>query len=72
MQLSRFIPIVLPLAIVGSLAAKRRTAQSSGTLGVEDSTFGIMLLVTIIVIGALTFFPTAVLGPIGEHLLFMK
>ncbi len=39
MLLARFIPIILPLAIVGSLMVKRRTAESVGTLGVEDGTF---------------------------------
>jgi K+-transporting ATPase ATPase A chain len=72
MLLARFIPIILPLAIVGSLAAKRRAAQSAGSLGVEDSTFGIMLFVTIVVLGALTFFPVAAMGPIAEHLMFMR
>ena len=72
MLLARFIPIILPLAIVGSLAGKRRAAQSAGTLGVEDSTFGVMLLATIVIVGALTFFPAAMLGPIAEHLMFMK
>jgi len=72
MLLARFIPIILPIAIVGSLASKRRAAQSAGTLGVEDSTFGVMLLATIVVIGALTFFPAAILGPIAEHVMFMK
>jgi len=72
MMLSRFIPIILPLAIVGSLMQKRRAAQSVGSLGVEDSTFGIMLLVTIVIVGALTFFPAAALGPIAEHFLYMR
>lgn len=68
MLLARYIPIILPLAIAGSLAAKRPTAQSAGTLGVEDGTFGIILVATILVFGALTFFPAAALGPIAEHL----
>jgi K+-transporting ATPase ATPase A chain len=72
MLLARFIPIILPLAIAGSLAAKRTTANSVGTLGVEDGTFAVMLLATILFIGALTFFPAATLGPIAEHLLFMR
>jgi K+-transporting ATPase ATPase A chain len=72
MLLARFIPIILPLAIAGSLARKRATAKSAGTLGVEDGTFAVMLLATILFIGALTFFPAATLGPIAEHLLFMK
>jgi K+-transporting ATPase ATPase A chain len=72
MLLARFIPIILPLAIAGTLAAKQPTAQSAGTLGVEDRTFGAMLLGTILLIGALTFFPVAALGPIAEHIQFMK
>jgi K+-transporting ATPase ATPase A chain len=72
MLLARYIPIILPLAIVGSLAAKRRAAESAGTLGVEDGTFAGMLLATILIIGALTFFPAATLGPIAEHLMFMN
>ncbi|HEY7472875.1 MAG TPA: potassium-transporting ATPase subunit KdpA [Gemmatimonadota bacterium] len=71
MLLNRYIPIILPLAIAGSLAVKRPTAQSAGTLSVQDATFAAMLLATILIIGALTFFPAAVLGPIAEHLLFM-
>jgi K+-transporting ATPase ATPase A chain len=67
MLLARFIPIILPLAIVGSLMAKTRAAESSGTLGVEDGTFAATLASTILVIGALTFFPAAALGPIAEH-----
>jgi K+-transporting ATPase ATPase A chain len=72
MLLARFIPIFLPLAIAGSLAAKKPTAESVGTLGTESATFGLMLGGTLLFIGALTFFPLATLGPIAEHLLFMK
>lgn len=72
MLLARFIPIILPLALAGSLARKRPTATSAGTLGVEDGTFGLMLFGTIVFVGALTFFPAATLGPIVEHLQFMK
>ena len=71
MIFGRYVPIILPLAIAGSLAAKKPTAQSAGTLGVEDVTFGIMLTATVVVVGALTFFPAAALGPIAEHLEFM-
>jgi K+-transporting ATPase ATPase A chain len=72
MLLARYIPIILPFAIVGSFAAKRRAPESAGTLGVENGTFAVMLLTTIVIIGALTFFPAAALGPIAEHLAFMK
>jgi K+-transporting ATPase ATPase A chain len=72
MLLARFIPIILPLAIAGSLSAKRRSAESVGTLSVEDGTFAGMLLATILIVGALTFFPAATLGPIAEHLIYMN
>lgn len=72
MLLARFIPIILPLAIGGSLAQKRPTAQSAGTLAVDSGTFGFMLIATILFLGALTFFPAAALGPVAEHLQFMK
>jgi K+-transporting ATPase ATPase A chain len=71
MLLARFIPIILPLAIAGSLAGKRPTAQSAGTLAVDTPTFGVMLIATIFFLGALTFLPAAALGPIAEHLQFM-
>ncbi|MCG6116091.1 MAG: potassium-transporting ATPase subunit KdpA [Mesorhizobium sp.] len=71
MLLARFIPIILPLAIVGSLSAKRRSAESAGTLSVEGGVFATMLASTIVVVGALTFFPAATLGPIAEHVMFM-
>lgn len=67
MLLGRFLPIILPLAIVGSLMAKRRAAESAGTLGVEDATFGTMLGITVVIFGALTFLPAAALGPLAEH-----
>lgn len=71
MLLARFIPIILPLAIVGSFVSKRRVAQSAGTLGIENPTFGIMVVITILIFGALTFFPAAALGPIAEHVTSM-
>ncbi len=67
MLLGRFLPIILPLAIVGSLMSKRRSAESAGTLGVEDATFATMLGLTIVIFGALTFLPAAALGPLAEH-----
>lgn len=72
MLLGRYLPIVLPLGIAGSLAVKRPAAVSAGTLGTEDSTFGFMLAACIVFIGALTFFPAAALGPIAEHFLAFK
>ncbi|MFO6448248.1 potassium-transporting ATPase subunit KdpA [Erythrobacter sp. NE805] len=72
MLIARFLPIIVPLAIVGSLMAKRRSAESAGTLSVEGPTFGVMLFVVIVIFGALTFFPAAALGPIAEHVTLMR
>lgn len=72
MLFARFVPIVLPLAIAGSLAQKRPTTASAGTLAIDGATFGVMLLATIVFLGALTFLPAAVLGPVAEHLQLAK
>jgi potassium-transporting ATPase potassium-binding subunit len=68
MLLSRFIPIVAPLALAGGLAAKKPTPFTAGTLRTDTITFGFVLLGTVILIGALLFLPAAVLGPVAEHL----
>ena len=69
MLLGRFIPIILPLAIAGMLAAKKPVPETSGTLHTDRVLFGFVLLGSIIFIGALLFLPVAVLGPIAEHLI---
>jgi K+-transporting ATPase ATPase A chain len=68
MLLGRFIPIIAPLAIVGSLAVKRATPESAGTFRTDTFLFGVVLLGTILIVGALLFLPVAILGPIAEHL----
>lgn len=68
MLLARFIPIILPLAIVGLLAAKKPTPETIGTLRVDTPLFGIIIFGSVVLIGALLFLPVAVLGPIAEHL----
>lgn len=68
MLISRFIPIIAPLAIAGSLAAKKPTPFTAGTMRTDTATFGFVLLGTIILVGALLFLPAAVLGPLAEHL----
>lgn len=68
MLLGRYLPILLPLAIAGSLAAKPAVAVSSGTLRTDTATFGLMVFAIILFLGALTFFPAALLGPVLEHL----
>lgn len=68
MLLGRYLPILLPLAIAGSLATKPSVAMSSGTLRTDTPTFGLMVFAIILFLGALTFFPAALLGPVLEHL----
>jgi K+-transporting ATPase ATPase A chain len=68
MLISRFIPIIAPLALAGSLAAKKRVPFTTGTLRTDTLTFGFVLLGTVLLLGALTFLPAAVLGPVAEHL----
>ena len=68
MLLARFIPIIAPLAIAGSLAAKRATPETAGTFRTDSLLFGVVLIGTILIIGALLFMPVAVLGPVAEHL----
>jgi K+-transporting ATPase ATPase A chain len=68
MVISRFIPIIAPLAFAGSLAMKKPTPFTSGTLRTDTVTFGCVLLGTIILVGALLFLPAAVLGPVAEQL----
>jgi K+-transporting ATPase ATPase A chain len=67
--LGRFFMIIPVLAIAGSLAKKRIVPESVGTFPVTGGLFAGLLVATIVIVGALTFFPTLSLGPILEHLL---
>ena len=69
MLIGRFFVIVPALAIAGSLARKRRLAATSGTLATHGLLFVILVLGTVVLVTALTFFPTLSLGPIAEHYL---
>ena len=68
MWFSRFWIIVPVLAVAGSLAAKKVTPTTSGTLPTHTPVFILMLVATVIIVGALTFVPALALGPIVEHL----
>lgn len=65
--LSRFLPIIGPIAIAGILASKKHVPESSGTLKTDTSTFGLMVFAVIFIIAALSFFPSLALGPIAEY-----
>jgi K+-transporting ATPase ATPase A chain len=67
--LGRFFMVIPILAIAGSLAKKKIVPESAGTFPVTGGLFSGLLVATILIVGALTFFPALSLGPILEHLL---
>jgi potassium-transporting ATPase potassium-binding subunit len=69
MLMGRFCMIIPMLAIAGNLARKKAVPPSPGTFPVTTPLFSILLMGTILIVGALTFFPALSLGPILEHLL---
>jgi K+-transporting ATPase ATPase A chain len=72
MLFGRFFMIIPMLAIAGSLGRKKIVPPSLGTFPVTTPLFATLLVSVILIVGALTFFPAATLGPIAEHLIFMK
>jgi K+-transporting ATPase ATPase A chain len=72
MLFGRFLFIIPALAIAGSLAKKKVVPTSAGTLPTHGPLFVGLLVATVIVIGALTFFPALSLGPIVEHFLMQE
>ena len=69
MLLGRFFMVIPILAIAGNLVTKKVTPPSLGTFPVTGGLFAGLLVATIVIVGALTFFPALSLGPILEHLL---
>ena len=67
--LGRFFMVIPVLAIAGSLAKKKIVPESVGTFPVTGGLFSGLLVATILIVGALTFFPALSLGPVLEHLL---
>jgi potassium-transporting ATPase potassium-binding subunit len=63
---ARFAPIILVLAVAGALAGKRVAPQGLGTLRTDTPTFVVLLGGTVVLIGALTFFPAFLLGPVVQ------
>jgi len=68
MLLGRFIPAVAVLAMAGSLAGKKFVPASLGTLPTDQAPFVLWLILVILIVGALTFFPALSMGPVAEHL----
>ena len=65
--LGRFLPIIVPVAIMGILANKKYIPESAGTLRTDSWTFGMMTFAVILILTALSFFPALALGPIAEY-----
>jgi len=72
MLIGRFLMIVPIMALAGSLAQKNAAPPSAGTFPVSGGTFVVLLLGTVLLIGALNFLPALALGPIVEHFLTLQ
>jgi len=68
MLLARYAPILFALAVAGALAGKRVTPAGLGTMRTDNVTFAVLLIGVVILVGALTFFPALLLGPIVQGL----
>ena len=68
MLLGRFVPIVFVLALAGSLAAQDKVPVTAGTLPTHRPQFVGLLIGTILIVTALTYFPVLALGPLAEGL----
>jgi K+-transporting ATPase ATPase A chain len=68
MIFARFAPILFALAVAGALAGKRVTPAGLGTMRTDNVTFVVLLIGVIILVGALTFFPALLLGPVVQGL----
>jgi potassium-transporting ATPase potassium-binding subunit len=69
MLIGRFLMIVPILALAGNLASKKLIPASAGTFQTEGITFVVLLVGTVVLVGALTFLPALAIGPIVEHFL---
>ncbi|MBY0053722.1 potassium-transporting ATPase subunit A [Brevibacillus agri] len=68
MLVGRYVTIIVMLAVAGSLLAKTPVPETMGTLRTDNSVFLLMLLATVVIVGALTFLPVLALGPVAEWL----
>jgi K+-transporting ATPase ATPase A chain len=68
MLFARFAPILFALAVAGALVGKRVTPAGLGTMRTDNPTFAVLLIGVIVLVGALTFFPALLLGPIVQGL----
>ncbi|MDC0764529.1 potassium-transporting ATPase subunit KdpA [Brevibacillus sp. AG] len=68
MLFGRYVSIITMLAVAGSLLAKTPVPETMGTLRTDNSVFTVILIATVVIVGALTFLPVLALGPIAEWL----
>jgi potassium-transporting ATPase potassium-binding subunit len=68
MLFARFAPILFTLAVAGALVGKRVTPAGLGTMRTDNPTFVVLLIGVIVLVGALTFFPALLLGPVVQGL----
>ncbi len=68
MLIARYVPIGAALGVAGSLAAKKHVPAGEGTLATHNALFVGLLVAVVLIIGALSFFPSLALGPIAEQL----
>ncbi|RKQ86673.1 K+-transporting ATPase ATPase A chain [Solirubrobacter pauli] len=68
MLVGRFAPIVLTLAVAGALATKRVAPAGLGTMRTDTPTFAVLITGTVVIVGALTFLPALLLGPVVQGL----
>jgi K+-transporting ATPase ATPase A chain len=68
MMFARYAPILFALAVAGALAGKRVSPTGLGTMRTDNPTFVVLLIGVIVLVGALTFFPALLLGPIVQGL----
>lgn len=64
--LSRYLPIIGPVAIAGLIANKKYIPEGEGTLQTDTATFGLIVFTVIAIVAALSFFPALAIGPIAE------
>jgi K+-transporting ATPase ATPase A chain len=65
----RLLPAIPVLALAGTLVAKKATPQDAGSFPVSGTLFVVLLTSTVVIVGALTFFPALTMGPVVEHFL---
>ena len=68
MMFARYAPILFALAVAGALAGNRVSPAGLGTMRTDNATFVVLLIGVIVLVGALTFFPALLLGPIVQGL----